>query len=751
MGASRPGFVRRLCGRVFAVAIAAVLGAAAASATDAGKTGAGGAGAVLDGLGLPGFGNVATSTARRSTPSGASAWAETEQTRVRLIAAAEAVGTAREITVGLHFRMTEGWKVYWRSPGAAGFPPQLDWSGSGNLAGTEMRWPAPKRFSVLGLDTMGYSDEVVFPIRVALAEPGRATALRTRVDYLTCKEICIPYTAELALDLPEGAPRPTRFAHLIDRYNQRVPGDGAALGLAIETVEVVETGEGQALRVEARAREPFAEPDLFVEGPDLVEFMAPKVELREGGRRAVLLLPAATPGTEMPPLDGVPLTLTLVDGARAMETTMVPTIAESSLAGDWGRLAVILALAVLGGLILNLMPCVLPVLSIKLLHLVRQGGAERGHVRRGFLASAAGIVFSFLVLAGILSGLKAAGVVIGWGIQFQQPVFLVAMTVVLTLFAANLWGLFEIRLPGSVADAAVRTEMAVERKSGLWSHFLTGAFATLLATPCSAPFLGTAVGFALARGTGETFAVFLALGAGLALPYVLVAAFPGIATRMPRPGPWMVRLKAVLGFALAGTAFWLITVLEALEGPEGAALTGVLMVAVVLALWLRRRLPERMRWAGGAAVAVLALLAFATPGRVSTTAGDETAATADDGTWQAFERDAIPGLVAAGRVVFVDVTADWCITCQANKRLVLDQGEVAERLRSPEVVAMLADWTRPSTVIADYLAGYGRYGIPFYAVYGPGAPKGRVLPEILSQEIVLEALAAAAGGPGTAR
>jgi suppressor for copper-sensitivity B len=388
------------------------------------------------------------------------------------------------------------------------------------------------------------------------------------------------------------------------------------------------------------------------------------------------------------------------------------------------------------------MPCVLPVLSIKLLNVVSHGGAARRVVRGNFLASAAGIVASFLVLAAVLVGLKASGHTIGWGIQFQSPAFLIFMALLLVLFAANLWGWFAIDLPYRLSTAVADAQVAAPENR--WGAFLTGALATLLATPCSAPFLGTAVGFALASGPAEIFAVFAALGVGLALPYLVVAALPALAQRMPRPGRWMVVLRRVLGVALVGTAVWLLSVLEAQIGWRGTAALAALLAVLVGFLWVVREAGERRRVVRLAGVAALAVVAFALPSRFSPPA--ETASAAAG--WQAWDRGEIDRLVAAGEVVLVDVTADWCITCQVNKSLVLTRGAVAERLAGTagaRVVAMRADWTRPDPRIAEYLASFGRYGIPFNVVYGPAAPGGIPLPELLTSDAVLAAFERAAG------
>ena len=678
----------------------------------------------------------------------ASEWVTTEQGAVRLIAATDAVGDGDTVSLGLQFRLEDGWKVYWRSPGDAGYPPTTDWSKSANLAEAELLWPLPTRFTVLGFETVGYKHAVVLPIDARPIRAGEAVAIRASLDYLTCSDICVPQSADLALDLPSGAARPSAFAHLISRYLNRVPGDGKAHGLDLGPVHMIGSGDGTRLRIEATSIEPFSDPDVFIEGPEELAFESPRVVLDRDDRRAVLEVGVI--GTEFldKPLLGMSVTVTLVDGDRGAERRLPVEAAESAAGatrpgatgpGAQTSLAVILALGLLGGLILNLMPCVLPVLSIKLLGVVGHGGGEPRAVRLSFIASAAGILFSFMVLAGALAALKASGAAVGWGLQFQQPWFLTTMTLVVILFACNLWGFFEIRLPGLIADAGEHSSHV----HGLGGHFLTGALATLLATPCSAPFLGTAVGFALSRGTGEIFAVFVALGLGLAAPYLAVAAVPKLATMLPRPGPWMIVMRRLLAVALGATGIWLLTVLAAQRGEAGAVTVGVLAAGMAAALYVGGRAHHRFgRFArfGGIAAATLAALAFFVPSRPSVTAG-----TVPDGFWVAFDETAIPELVADGRIVFINVTADWCITCRVNETLVLARNPVRERLSSDEIISMKGDWTLPNEAISDYLAGFGRYGIPFDAVYGPGTPDGEALPELLSREAVLSALDRAAG------
>ena len=614
----------------------------------------------------------------------ASPWFVTDQGRVRLIAASPRTGDGASVRLGLQFELAPHWKIYWRSPGDAGYPPRLDWSGSNNLAAATIFWPAPQRFSVLGLETMGYTDAVVLPITAQLAAPGKALSLEATLDYLTCSDICVPYQAKLRLELPAGAAPAgaPNYAALIAQYQAQVPGNGEAAGLKLLGA-ALETGARPALLLHLSSDRPLIQPDAFIEGARDVDFAAPVTLPGSAPGETVLRLAAEGQNNAIAALVGQNLTVTLVDGARAMEGNVTPALASAPAAGLDTWLAM-LALALAGGLILNFMPCVLPVLAVKLLAVVAHREAGSRAVRAGFLASAAGIVAAFLGLAVFAVGLRLAGLYAGWGLQFQSPSFLGVMIVLLLLFAANLWGLYQIPLPGFVAALAGRKAML--------GSFGAGVLATLLATPCTAPLLGTALGFALASGPAEILAIFAVMGLGLALPYLAVAALPGMALKLPRPGPWMLELKRALALALVLSAAWLSWVLYAELGPP----------------------PE---------------------------------STATD-FWQPFDAAAIPGLVRDGHVVFVDVTADWCLTCKVNERLVLDQASVRQALAQPGVVVMRADWTRPDPAIARYLREFGRYGIPFNAVYGPKLPAGRALPEILTVDRVQAALGQAAGGPG---
>ncbi len=625
----------------------------------------------------------------------ASAWAKTPQSAARLISAVTAMGELQRLPLGLEFTMKPGWKTYWRSPGDAGLPAQIELAGSSNAGAAQLRWPVPQRFELFGLQTFGYGDHVVLPLDVAVPRPGEAAALRVQLRYLVCEVICIPVDADLSLDLPAGPALPSGEAPLISRFASQVPMGPERLGWRIEGPAIDE--EGAIVIDLASTLDPLVAPDVIIEGSPTHVFRPPKLELAGNTRDARLTVPAIRVA-DGPELSAQDLTFTIFDGVISMEMKARPgeSMRGAILLGAQAKalpatgLLAILGVALLGGLILNIMPCVLPVLALKVTGVLEMSGQESRRTRISFLASAAGILVSFLALAGALGLAKASGASVGWGIQFQQPLFLAAMALVCLAFAANLFGWFQIPMPAFVGWASVAGE---GRLAGDHSKaFFSGVLATALATPCSAPFVGTAVGFALSRGAAEILLIFASLGLGLAAPYLAIAVAPGMVGLLPRPGPWMRWVKRILGISLLATAIWLASVIGGQMG------------------W------TKSWWVGS-----------------------------QQGPWIAFDEKRIALLVGEDKLVFVDVTADWCLTCQANKKLVLNRDPVGQRLRAPRMVAMLADWTNPDPAISGFLARFARYGIPFNVVFGPKAPEGVVLPELLTTDAVMRAIGQAGG------
>jgi suppressor for copper-sensitivity B len=659
-------------------------------------------------------------------------WMGDKRGTFRLVTASDTT-RGDTLQIGLEFRYAQGWHGYWREPGAAGIPATIDWSRSSNLAGEDTAWPAPKRLTIDGLDTAILDNAFVLPVTLNLRDPHKPTVLALTVSYAACAQICVFEHANVSLTLQPGAGAPSAEAAIVETARAALPQSPEAPGITIERQYIEPaTDKTQRLVVELRSRRPLVKPDLFVEGTGAGLPPAPTVAYSNDRHDATL----TTPIVFKKPQDA-PLLLTFVDDGRSIEFSGPAPI---SAGVDRGLLS-ILAIALAGGLILNLMPCVLPILSIKLFGLARHAGETRRAIRQGAIATAAGIVVSFLVLATVLIVVKLSGAALGWGIQFQQPWFLAGMAVVTTLFAASFFEWLPIRLPGALS--AVTTD---GKHGPLAGAFFGGVFSTLLATPCSAPFVGTAVGFALTRTPQDILAVFFCLAIGMALPFIAVSVHPNLVSWLPRPGRWMVWLRRVLGCLLLGTALWLLTVLWSLAGlatavTGGLALTIVLGLSALAAHWYPL---ERPAWPIVATAFLSVGTVLAAGFSPDTANGDTTVAM----KWSAFDPTAIAGLVASGKIVFVDVTATWCLTCKVNELTSLDRPDVRKKLADPNVVYMRADWTHPNPVIADYLKRYGRVGIPFNAAYGPRQPTGITLSEILTPAAVLKALRDA-GTPAT--
>ena len=661
----------------------------------------------------------------------------------RLISAEDAVSAeAQTLSAGLDLNLADGWKTYWRSPGEVGIPPQIDWSGSTNVAGVDFLWPAPERFTAFGIENFGYHDEVVFPLQITLKDPGEPVELRANVKLLTCSAVCVPQDFDLALSLPQGNSIDQVSANRIGAFLARVPAEGGAAGVTAATSHI--NDDFTRLTIEIAATTAFKTPDVFPEIGDGNTLGKPDIRLGASGRTLWAEFPilAYMADTDAPPrvtvTDGPDHALTVTPDRAT--TAPTPPFSIDRVVPGIDQVIWIAIIAFLGGLILNAMPCVLPVLSIKLSSALKSEGRGNAQVRAGFLAAAAGVMVFMWALAAVLFALQKIGVAVGWGLQFQSPTFLVLMLLILGLFTANLFGLFEFSLPAALTTRL----MKAGGTAGYGADFATGFFGAVMATPCSAPFLGTAIAFALAGRVIDIAAVFTFLGLGLASPYLLVAIVPNVVRFVPKPGRWMIALKASLGILLMGTAAWLFYVLLGVAGSR-AALTVASLGAVMLFIAASPWVPRSLRWPFGLALAALAVAAapfLATPAPPDAQAGKIA--------WVTFDRGDIARRVSRGEVVFVDVTADWCLTCKANKALVLERDPVLSALNSSGVTPMLADWTRPDDAITRFLETNNRYGIPFNAVYGPSAPEGIILSEILSTQDVLAALHAARPGAAQA-
>lgn len=613
------------------------------------------------------------------------AWVQGAVSTVRVLSVDEGIAPAqRQVSVGLEIEMPEGWHTYWHTVGRYGLPPRLEDAGSENLGDIQWHWPTPERIESLGEVTAGYRERVVFPLTLTLERAGAGLEFRQRLRILVCEKICVPdeMLVHLALPAQRHPEMDTAVGHRLALVRAQEPA-ALPVGGWLESVQV----EGDGLMVRLREE---AEMVLALDAGGL----------HVAGRRDARTYTLA----------GVALPVTLMVGQDSLgQGTGGLQGRISAPFGAGPGLLWILLLAFAGGMVLNVLPCVLPVLALKLSALTGEAQLTRERVRRGFVLNGLGIMLFFLMLAAVLLAVKAAGGVIGWGVQFQHPMVLQGMIVVLVLFASHAVGLWSVPQVG---------EVRTHSWGGGLKDVALGFFVAVLATPCTAPFLGTAVAFALLGSGVETMVIFLALGAGLAVPYALAALFPGVVLYLPRPGRWQVWWARGLAAGLVLTAAWLAWVLS--RHVEVWVLGLGLVVVSLIPLAVSRR-----RWLGFAvgvcAVALVAVLA--TP--------------QDDGgvqssAWETYSPQRLSELMAQQEVVLVTVGADWCVTCQYNDWVVLSRAPVRTWVEGGALRILRADWTLPDAEIAGYLESFGRYGIPLNVLYGPGAPQGVLLGEILT-------------------
>lgn len=629
----------------------------------------------------------------------------------------------------LQVRLADNWKTYWRSPGEGGIAPRLDWQDSDNLAKVNWQWPVPERFSLLGIETQGYKHDVDFPLQITPIMGAEQTVFDAKLTLPSCTTICVLTDYHLQLPLDPNFTFDEQLNHDYQQAIGKVPRPANVVSPQTLTWD----GTNKQLEIVLNNERGWQQPTVYVDELDEAIFSQPTFAIDD--QQLHVRFQVSSWNDELN-LDQQPVVITAIDDGLAEELTA--SISAGSLApltDTMPSLGWILLYAVLGGLILNIMPCVLPVLGLKLNSLVLgqrvNASGLPSNVRAPLLWSAFGIMLSFWLLAAFMLVLTWSGAQLGWGIQFQQPAFIGFMLLVTALFSLNLFGLFELRLPTSL-----NTWLATRPGNGHGGHVLQGMFATLLATPCSAPFLGTAVAVALASSPIVLIAIFTGLGLGMALPWLLLALFPSVIRALPKPGMWMEKVKWLFGLMLLATSLWLLSLLSY---TLGTGITWVLAaVLIVLPLWsLIRQYGARGLIFGLAGMLLLGALggiaAFATQSKWVSPIKDEL-------NWQPLDPDRIAVEVAAGKRVFVDVTADWCITCQANKVGVTLRDPVYSALQDDDIVLMRGDWTRPDKNVTDYLHANQRAGIPFNQVFGPGLPNGKALEVLLTTNKVISAL-----------
>jgi thiol:disulfide interchange protein DsbD len=672
--------------------------------------------------------------------------------RIELVSESTSIQPGGAFWVGLRQLIRPGWHTYWVNPGDSGEPTAIEWTLPAGFQAGAIEWPHPERIPAGPAMSFGYSDEVVLPVRIiapAGLTAGSRVTLTGQASWLVCEKTCIPEEARFALALAVSDEKPSpdpRGAALIARARAAVPTPSPWPASFSATPERV------VLSIGARGLAPDRIADVWFYPArwGLLEHAAPQdARIAADGITLTLArgqLPEATAG----PVEGVLVVAERLDGRvarHAFELRAVPPAPAGPTAATGSSVLTSLeaiALALAGGLVLNLMPCVLPVLSVKILSLVEHAGADGRALRLHGLAYAAGVLACFGAVAGALLALRAGGEQIGWGFQLQSPLF---VTVLAYLFFALALGLSGALLIGGRLASAGH---ALAGRPGYAGSFFTGALATVAATPCTAPFMGVAVGFAVTQPWTTALVVFEALGLGLALPYLALTLVPAWRRLLPRPGAWMERLKQLLAFPLYASVAWLVWVVSQQAGPQGVAVVLAGLVLIAFAAWLHeatRGVSARWRRIATAAVGLTVLCAIglgAVAGTASAPAPAKESA-AGGPTPEPFSPRRLADLRAQGAPVFVNVTAAWCITCLVNERVALRSPEVAAAFARKRVVYLKADWTKRDPQITAVLAAFGRNGVPLYVLFSPrpaGGASGEpsVLPQILSEGTIIEAI-----------
>ena len=673
-----------------------------------------------------------------------SAAATSPRADVTLISESDTYTPGQPLRVGLRLRMAKGWYTYWRNPGDAGAPPELTFTLPDGATASPIAWPTPSRHRTGPVMSYGYEGEVVLPVTLAFpttlpADPARADpiVIQVHASWLVCERICVPEDGDFTLTLPSNpTPIPAAEAALFAAADAATPRPApwlatispeGVLALRIPGLDATQIREAWFAPLAWGQIEHSAPQDLDVQGAadnGLTLALRPGPEFRHpAGLRGIVVITDHTGRTSA-------LELTAAPG---------PTITPAAALPLWQ----LIAFAVAAGLILNLMPCVFPVLAMKALGLAAlagQGGP--GHRRAALVqagAYAAGVITTFLALAALLVGLRAAGAAVGWGFQFQSPVFVAATAWLLFAIGLNMSGLYQIG--GSTISNIGSNRIAgigATRRGGAIGSFATGLLAVLVATPCTAPFMGAAIAGALAAPLAVTMLGFLAMGTGFALPYVAFAAIPAIARRLPRPGPWMAVLRQALAFPMYAAAVWLLWVVSLQAGSTGVLYTAGGCVLIAFALWATSLAQHRFAVAtavaaGIAALGLLSTLATTPPA----TAG---VSSPNDQVSEPFTPARLAALRADGKPVFLNMTAAWCVTCIVNEQVALDQPAVRRAFAEHGITYLKGDWTRRDAAITDYLRAMGRDGVPLYVLYPPRGAPPVILPQILTEQRLLDEL-----------
>jgi thiol:disulfide interchange protein len=658
--------------------------------------------------------------------------------KAQLVADTQQIEPGQKFRLGVLYNIVPNWHIYWKYAGDAGIPTQIDWQLPPGFKAGQLEWPLPSRDKEPGgLEVFDYNNEVLLFTEVQAPQqlPPGPIELGAKSNWLVCERQCVPGDAQLSLKLNDGGQGPAN-QDIFNKYAASVPKAGAAPnGYSVSLKP-----SGSQMVVEFAGVPKGSQLDFFPQPPD-------NVVLNHGKQVGTSVVLSVDGGTALDRLKGVAIVqangktdafeVDLQAGGQAAAT-------GSGGSADFVGVLQAVVFALIGGLILNVMPCVLPVISLKIFGFVSEAGERPDKAFKLALVFSAGILVCFAVLAAIVTFFRAIGAQVGWGFQFQDYRFVLAIACLVFAFALNLFGVFELTVSARATGGLAKLAAG----GGYGGAFFQGAFATILATPCTAPFLGTASAFAFTQPAWATFLIFFSIGIGMALPYLLLAIQPKWLRYLPKPGQWMVRLKQVLGFLLLATLLWLFWIVGRLRGVDGMVELGGLILIIGILAWIKGSFWTPVssgRSRVMAALAMVAVLVVAIGSYFFVTAPSEI-------PWQAFSQESLDQALQSGRPIFVDFTADWCITCKANERFALDSSAVREAFAQNKVVVLRADWTHGDPEITQILKEHGRAGVPMYLFYPGGKDRPPVvLPELISSQSVLDAMKASSQTVADAR
>ena len=647
-------------------------------------------------------------------------WSVSETSKLRLVSP-YSQNDSKNILIGLEYQMEPGWKTYWKSPGDGGFAQTISWDNSTNVKNVNILWPTPIEFEILGLTSLGYQNDVIFPLQIDLEDKLKNTFLNLHVNFLICKEVCIPGDATLFLEIPSGEKKLTDNYFNLEKALSLLPEEDFNSSYIKEiNLKTLSDDKRSTFQLQFNSDKVFYNPKIFLHSPFGLPVVKNSISYSNDNKR---ITTDFNFDKNLISENKFPLEIIIKDKNHNFKQVLDVQMQNQSINLETNRnYFYYILISLIAGLILNVMPCVFPVLSIKLMSVF---SSEKHNTSVSFITTALGIITSFVLLGLIFLFLQYFNMSIAWGMQFQNPYFLIFITLVIFLFMMNMFGQFEIILPSQLNNLSFLDNS----NNKYLKDFFNGFFATLMATPCSAPFVGTAITAAFTQSYAIGISIFLFMGIGMSLPYLLIASFPKLIKFLPKPGKWMVYVKYILGLLLLATVLWLLNILSNFFNTYFLTL----LIIFFLVLSYRQKISFQRN-------AITILVLFSMFSLSSFKAFQQNIIINNEKDWLNFFDVEVDKLINNKQLVFLDITADWCATCQFNKLNVLNSESVIKLFKDNKVTLVRADWTRPNKNINIFLEKYDRFGIPFNAFFSNNFPEGLLLSELLSEKEMVNAI-----------